>query len=259
MTTVTTPTEARDDGLYIVGRDQPIAPPFPELTPQQELALLARILYREGYNDHLAGHITFRQPDGTFLVNPYGLTWGELRASDVMRMDGDGNQLDGKWTITPAIQLHLELHRVRHVNVALHNHPEWGTLWADIGRAPEVYDQTGAFYNGKVAVYSEYEGGVDQVSNALGAVEAMGDADVGLLAHHGVLVLGDSIRQVYLRATCFEWRCKMAYRVASAGGGVPMDPQVAFRYGEMFRENSFPGMFEAMARKELREDPGILQ
>ena len=188
----------RPDGLYIASQDRPIAPPFPELTPAQELALLARILSREGYNDHLAGHITYRQPDGTFLVNPYGLVWGELQASDIMSMDEEGNLLGGKWTITPAIAVHLELHRTRQVTIALHNHPEYGTLWADIGRAPEVYDQTGAFTNAKVAVYSEYEGAVDQVSNARAVVDAMGDAEIALLAHHGVLIVGESVRQLYL-------------------------------------------------------------
>ena len=77
----------------------PIAPPLPTLTPAQELALLARMLHREGYDDHLAGHITYKQPDGTFLVNPFGLTWDELRASDVMHMDAEGNVLDGQWTM----------------------------------------------------------------------------------------------------------------------------------------------------------------
>jgi L-fuculose-phosphate aldolase len=248
----------KPDGLYIASQERPIAPAFPELTPAQELAVMARILYREGYNDHLAGHITYRQPDGTFLVNPYGLVWGELRGSDIMSMDGEGNLLGGKWTITPAIQVHLELHRTRDVAVALHNHPEYGTLWADIGRAPEVYDQTGALTNAKVAIYGEYEGAVDQVSNARAVVDAMGDADIALLAHHGVLIVGDNIRQLYLRATSFEWRCRQAYRVAAAGGGVPMDPKVAWRYGELFRGNDFSGMFEAMARQELRRDPEIL-
>ena len=53
---------------------KPIAPPLPELTAAQELALLCRCLFAEGYEDHLAGHITYKQPDGTFLVNPFGLT-----------------------------------------------------------------------------------------------------------------------------------------------------------------------------------------
>src|SRR5580692_9807213 len=70
--------------------DRPVAPALPDLTPAQELALLARCLFAEGFDDHLAGHITYRQPDGTFLVNPFGLTWDEVTASDVMTMDADG-------------------------------------------------------------------------------------------------------------------------------------------------------------------------
>ena len=58
---------------------------FPEmhLSPEQEVALLARTLFNEGYDDHLSGHITYKQPDGTFLVNPWGLAWDELCASDI--------------------------------------------------------------------------------------------------------------------------------------------------------------------------------
>jgi len=60
-----------------------IAPPLPELTAAQELALLCRCLFAEGYDDHLAGHITYKHPDGTLLVNPFGLTWDEVTASDI--------------------------------------------------------------------------------------------------------------------------------------------------------------------------------
>ena len=115
----------------------PMAPALPELSPHQEVALLARILYREGYDDHLAGHITLKLDDDTLLVNPFGMPWDEIRAADIMRIDLDGNVLEGPWTVTPAITLHLELHKMRHdVGVAVHNHPRWGTIWADIGRAP---------------------------------------------------------------------------------------------------------------------------
>jgi L-fuculose-phosphate aldolase len=191
-------------------------------------------------------------------VNPFGLTWGELRASDIMRMDADGNQIDGPWTITPAIQLHIELHRVRDVTLAIHNHPAWGTIWADLGRSPAVYDQTSAFYNGAVAIHDEYNGAVDDQANARAAVLAMGDADVCLLAHHGVIVTAGSIRQAYLWATSFEWRCRQAYHIEALGGATPMDPDVARRYGELFRGNNFTGLFEAMARIELRHDASIL-
>ena len=61
--------------------------------------LLARTLWREGYDDHLAGHITYRQPDGTLLCNPWLLLWEELRPEDVLRIDLDGNVLEGDWPV----------------------------------------------------------------------------------------------------------------------------------------------------------------
>ena len=63
---------------------------IPDLTPREELVILARTLWREGYDDHIAGHITYRQPDGTFLCNPWYLLWSELRAEHVIRIDIDG-------------------------------------------------------------------------------------------------------------------------------------------------------------------------
>jgi ribulose-5-phosphate 4-epimerase/fuculose-1-phosphate aldolase len=238
----------------------PMAPSLPDLSPKAELALLARILHREGYDDQLAGHITYKQPDGTLLVNPFGLTWDEVRAADIMRIDVEGEVLDGPWTVTPAITLHLELHRVRHdAGLVIHNHPQYCTVWADLGRVPDVYDQSSAFYAGPVALYDDYQGAVNDRENAAAAVKALGDADVALLANHGVLVVGRDIRQAHLRAVSFEWRCRKAWQVAAAGGGRPMRPDVVQRFGGVFDRFPFPGMFEAAARRQLRLDPSVLE
>ena len=50
------------DSLTVPIRPQPF--PALDVTPHQELALLARMLHAEGYDDHLAGHITCRRPTG---------------------------------------------------------------------------------------------------------------------------------------------------------------------------------------------------
>jgi ribulose-5-phosphate 4-epimerase/fuculose-1-phosphate aldolase len=240
-------------------RNNPIAPPLPALTPEAEVALLCRTLFREGYDDHLAGHITFRQPDDTLLVNPWGLTWDEVRASDILRIDLDGNLLQGRWTVTPAITLHLELHRARHdIGVAVHNHPRWGTIWADLHRVPAVYDQTSAMVPGDPALYAEYDGAVDATDNARACVEALGDARMALLANHGVLVVGRDIAQAHHRSIVLEWRCRQAWHVEAIGGGVPMDPEVNRRFAAPFDHVSFPGLWEAMCRRELRLDPTVL-
>jgi L-ribulose-5-phosphate 4-epimerase len=102
---------------------------IPLLTPQEEIVFLARTLWREGYNDHLAGHITDNLGDGTFLCNPWLITWREVRPEQIIRIDLEGNVLEGEWPAPPGIPLHLEFHKARHdVRVALHNHPTYGTL-----------------------------------------------------------------------------------------------------------------------------------
>jgi ribulose-5-phosphate 4-epimerase/fuculose-1-phosphate aldolase len=90
-------------------------------------------------------------------------------------------------------------------------------------------------------------------------VAALGDARMALLRNHGVLVVGKDIRQAHHRCITLEWRCRNAFRVEALGGGVPMNPVVHERFGGVFDHVSFPGLFEAMARRELRADPSILQ
>jgi L-ribulose-5-phosphate 4-epimerase len=220
---------------------------IPDLSPREEVVLLARTLWREGYDDHVAGHITYRQPDGTFLCNPWFLLWSELRAEHIIRIDGDGNVLEGDWPAPLGIHLHLQLHKLRDdVTVALHNHSRFGTIWADAGRVPPVYDQSSAMGGGELVLVDEYEG-----------VEAMGGADLALLSNHGVFVLGSSIRAVHQRAVALEQRCRNAWHVEALGGGTALKGPVA----DAFKKSDgtrFIGFWEAMVRVELEADPTLL-
>jgi ribulose-5-phosphate 4-epimerase/fuculose-1-phosphate aldolase len=232
---------------------------LPKLTPRQELVLLARTLWREGYDDHLAGHITYRQPDGTLLCNPWLLLWDELRPDDVLRIDLDGTVLEGEWPVPLGIPLHLELHRQRHdVVVAVHSHPRFATVWADAGRIPGCFDQSSALGGGEPVLVDEYDGPVDSREAAAKAVASMGSAASALLANHGVLVTAGSIRAAHQRAVALEYRSRRAWQVESVGGGREL-PDPARSFFRASDGEGFAGFFEAMARHELRLDPDCLE
>lgn len=236
-----------------------IKPLLPELTPQAELALLCRLLYAEGYNDHIAGHISFKQADGSILINPWELAWDELTASDILRLNQHGKVIEGHWNVTPAVNLHLEIHARRpDVNVIIHNHSRYGNVWANAQRIPPVYDQTSAQVNGELVLFDEYNTTVNAGDDAANCAEALGQAKWALLANHGVLIVAGSIRQAHLRALTLEWRCRQAWMVEALGGGRPMQKEVAEQTGEMVDSNGFPFLWEAMARKEIRREPAVL-
>jgi L-ribulose-5-phosphate 4-epimerase len=231
---------------------------LPELTPRQELALLARTLWHEGYDDHLAGHITYRQPDGTLLCNPWFLLWEELRPEDVLVIDLDGHVLEGNWPVPLGIPLHLELHRQRpDVVVAVHSHPRYATVWADLARIPGCYDQSSALGGGEPVVVDEYDGPVNSRHSAARAVKAMGQADVALLVNHGVFVTAGSIRAAHQRAVALEYRAWRAWHVESLGAGrqLPEPSRSFFRASD---GEGFIGFWEAAVRAEMRADPHLL-
>lgn len=232
---------------------------MPDLSPQQDLALLCRMLHREGYDDHIAGHITLAQDDGSFLVNPWELAWDEVTAADIIRVDGEGRVIEGEWNVTPAIGLHLAVHRDRHdLKVAIHNHPRWGSVWAAAGRIPLVYDQTAGQVEGDPVLYDEYAGTVDGASEAEAAAAALGNAKWAILRNHGVFIVAKNVRQAHLRAITLEHRCRLAWQVEAMGGGQPVSDPETLKVAQMSDNLGFPFLWEAMVRREVRHDPAVL-
>ncbi len=231
---------------------------LPPMSDKAQVALMCRMLFKEGWNDHIAGHITLRLQDGSILCNPWELAWDELTASDIITLDEEGNNIDSEWNVSPALGLHLQLHSVRpDINVVIHNHAQWSGIWANMQRVPPIYDQSSAYVPGDLPLYNEYEGTFDDDGTALAAVTALGDAKWALLANHGALVVGRDLRQAHLRVATLEWRSRRAYEVELAGGGVPLSAEEVEKVG-IADANGFPFQWEAMARRELREDPSIL-
>ena len=233
-------------------------PLLPELSEQAQVALMCRMLFREGWNEHIAGHITYRLDNGTMLTNPWELAWDEVTASDILTLDESGTIIEGEWNVTPALGLHVQLHKLRpDVNVIIHNHARWSGLWANMHRVPPVYDQAGAYVDGPLPLYNEYDGTFEDEDKSFAAAKALGGAKWALLANHGSLVVGKDLRQAHLRVATLEWRSQRAYELELVGGGVPLtDEQVAEI--ALPDAHGFPFLWEAMARRELREDSGIV-
>ncbi len=250
---------ARAPRIYEEGEQKTL---YFTLSPEAEVAVLARMLYHEGYDDHNWGHISYLQDDGTLLLNPWEVPWDEVRASDILRIDSTGKLISGRWTVTPAIALHLAAHRLRRdVKVAVHHHSNWGTLWAAIGEVPGIYNQSSAQVGGELTLYNEYEGDVTADDRAEANVRAMGTNNAAILANHGVFVLADSIQRAHQRCVSLEMRCKMAWHVKALGSdkGLPMKQHAVDELVEsVLSGRSGKRFFNGMIRREVLRDPSVL-
>jgi ribulose-5-phosphate 4-epimerase/fuculose-1-phosphate aldolase len=234
---------------------------YADLAPEAEVAVLARMLHRDGYNDHNWGHITYIQEDGAILLNPWELAWSEVRASDILRIDPSGKILSGRWTVTPAIGLHLATHRLRpDVRVAVHHHSEYGTVWSALHELPGIFNQNSALV-GRLKLYKEFETAVIHEDTAEANARAMVDCDAAILANHGVFVTADSIARAHQRCVALELRSQVAWRVRALGAdaGVPMrEDAVDSMMRTMLAGTSGKRFYNAMVRREILADPSVL-
>ena len=194
-----------------------VLPPVPDLTVRQQLACAFRILAGGGFTENIAGHITVRADEGLW-INPWGLWWEEMTASDLCRVAHDGRVLEGRWDVTPAFHIHTELHRQRpDAAVVIHNHPYHVTVLAALGLVPEMIHQTTAMFAGDISFVTEYTGEVATSELGASLAAAIGSASVVILANHGVIVTGSSVPEACYRAATIDRQCRLMYDVVTSG------------------------------------------
>jgi ribulose-5-phosphate 4-epimerase/fuculose-1-phosphate aldolase len=135
----------------------------------------------------------------------------------------------------------------------------YGTVLADTKLVPPAMDQSSSLGGGELVLVDEYEGAVSSMEAARSAVAKMGDADLALLAGHGVFILGSTARAIHQRAVALEQRCQHAWYVRAAGGA--LDTALPAWWTDRLRSsdgNGFVGFWEAMVRQELAVEPSLL-
>ena len=239
-----------------------LAPVGPVLDERQQLACLHRILARSGFTENLAGHVTMAIDGSDDLwASPWGLWWDEVRASDLVRVGPDGSVRDGRWSVSPAIFLHTELHRIRpDARVVVHNHPYAATLLATMGRLPEITHQAACMFDGGLRLVDEYQGQVLDADAGTWLAEAVGDAIGVILLSHGAIVIGESVAEATYRSVTFERMCRLTVDAVLAGEPTfPVAPEHRADLRDAFRSHALDAYWNGAVRQLLAVAPETLR
>jgi ribulose-5-phosphate 4-epimerase/fuculose-1-phosphate aldolase len=205
-----------------------------------ELAACYRLVAHYRMSDLISTHISVRVPgpEHHFLINPYGLFFEEITASNLVKIDLYGAKVeDSPFPVNPAgFVIHSAIHRARdNAQCVLHTHTKAGCAVAaqECGLLP--VNQISMEFYGRVA-YHEYEGIALNFSEQQRLVADLGDKSVMILRNHGLLSVGDSVSQAFLRMYYLEKACEIQI-AAQAGGALrfPSD-EVCRRTEQQFNE-----------------------
>ncbi|MEA2690499.1 MAG: hypothetical protein QOJ39_3060 [Candidatus Eremiobacteraeota bacterium] len=209
---------------------------IPELAPVRErvsaeewqarvdLAAAYRLVAHYGWDDLIFTHISARVPgpEHHFLINAYGLLFSEMTASNLLKVDLDGNLVEPTTSFfNPAgFTIHSAVHAAREdAKCVLHLHTVAGVAVSCQEQGLLPINQTAMLLNGQIA-YHEYEGVALLLDERPRLVADLGTKNAMILRNHGTLTVGESVAEAFLEMYFLERAC--ATQIAVLAGGAQL-------------------------------------
>lgn len=231
-----------------------------------DLAACYRLVAHFGWDDLIFTHISARLPgpEHHFLINPYGMSFDEITASSLVKIDLDGKKLlDSPYEINPAgFTIHSAIHAARDdAKCVLHTHSINGVAVSAQKAGVLPISQQSTFVLSSLA-YHDYEGLALNPEEKPRLVRDLGDKSFLMLRNHGLLTVGQTVADAFVEMYLFEATCMIQIRAQAGGELISIDPKVIASSMAM-RRNASQGVgpgalaWPALLRKLDRIDPSF--
>jgi ribulose-5-phosphate 4-epimerase/fuculose-1-phosphate aldolase len=226
-----------------------------------ELAACYRVFAMLGWTEMIYNHITVRVPasvsgaDKHIFINPFGLHYSEVTASNLIKIDLQGNKLsDSPHPVNPAgFTVHSTIHNaLPGAHCIMHTHTTSGVAVACTQSGLAQNNFYSAQLHGRVA-YHDFEGITIHADEGPRLLKSMADKPAVILRNHGLLTYGASLPQAFVLLWTLQRACDVQVMQAHLGPAIPVPAAIAERatYDGLQYDARFGAgrdVFEAMQR-----------
>lgn len=256
---MTTPDDLRDRDPADIRADS-------EWEARVQLAACYRLVAHFGMDDTIFGHITARipgEPD-KFLINPFGVMFGEMTASALVAIDHDGQALETSAAPVNAagFVIHSAIHKARpEIDCVLHTHTRAGVAISCLEEGLLPINQFALEFSGCISTH-DYEGIALNLAERDRLVADLGQNSVMILRNHGLLSCARTVPGCFYTSYYLEQAARVQMDVMASGGRlVTPSPEVQARTAAQYTSAKNPAMvgmrgWPAMLRLLDRVSPG---
>jgi ribulose-5-phosphate 4-epimerase/fuculose-1-phosphate aldolase len=241
-----------------------------EWQARQQLAACYRIFAMLGWTEMIYNHITVRLPasvsgdDKQFLINPFGLHYGEVTASNLVKVNLQGDVLDGsKHPINPAgYVLHSTIHGgVDGAHAVMHTHTTAGVAVASLQGGLSQSNFYSAQLHEMVA-YHDFEGITVHAEEGPRVLQSIGQRKAVILRNHGLLSWGKTLPEAFAILWTLQRACEIQMATLSMGTPIAVPAAVAakctrdsLQFDADYGGGVGQDLFDALVRQVDRIDP----
>jgi ribulose-5-phosphate 4-epimerase/fuculose-1-phosphate aldolase len=230
---------------------------------KRRMAAAFRLFDRFGFNEGVAGHLTCRDPENPelFWVNPFGMSFGLIKASDLILCNHAGDVVEGSWPVNrAAFAIHSAVHQARpDVISAAHTHSTYGRAFSTLGKLLSPITQDACAFYEDHGLFDDFTGVVLDVEEGKRIAHALGGAKACILRNHGLLTAGGTVDEAAWWFITMERTCQVQLVAEAAGQPVPIDPDNAqLTYSQVGSSMAGWFSFQPLYDKIVRDQPDLL-
>src|SRR2546423_3986573 len=226
-----------------------------------DLAAAFRLAARMDLHEGVCNHFSLMLPDGSILLNRYGLHWSEVTASNLLALDVDGRLLEGEGEFEKtAFYIHSRIH-LAHPGAAcvLHTHMPYATALTllENGRV-EMVEQNALRFHDDIAYDDTYNGLVVDEAEGDRLARVLGAKRVLFLANHGGIVVGPTVAEAFDSLYYLERACRLQVLARMMGKLRQVRPEVVRETYRLLCADASKyaaAHFSALKRLLEREEP----
>jgi ribulose-5-phosphate 4-epimerase/fuculose-1-phosphate aldolase len=198
---------------------------------KSELAATFRLFGKYGFSEGVAGHVTARDPEyhDHFWVNPFGMSFNQIRVSDLLLVNEHGEVVEGDGVVNRAgFHIHSAVHRARpDVVAAAHSHSVYGKAFASLGVPLAPITQDAAAFFQDIGLYAGYGGPAGYAEEGQRIAAAVGANKAAILQNHGLITCGHSVGEAAWWFITLERSCQAQLAAMAAGTPISIDHATA--------------------------------
>ncbi|MEU5704174.1 class II aldolase/adducin family protein [Streptomyces aurantiacus] len=231
---------------------------------KERLAGALRIFGRFGFEEGVAGHITARDPEfpDHFWVNPFGVSFKQVRVSDLLLVNHSGDVVQGRHRVNrAAFAIHAAVHAARPDAIgAAHSHSVYGKALSATGQQLEPLTQDACAFYEDHGCYEDYSGVANDPEEGRRIAEALGGYKAVILRNHGLLTAAGSVDAAAYWFITME-RSAQAQLAAKAAGPTIQIPheEAKFTYGQVGFDLAGWFQFQPLFDQISRTDPDLFE
>jgi ribulose-5-phosphate 4-epimerase/fuculose-1-phosphate aldolase len=202
---------------------------------RKDLAAAYRLTHMLGMDYLIYNHITVRIPGAEkhFLINPFGLGYDEITASNLLKIDLNGNSIDG-----PSDQsinyagfiIHGAIHdRVPELHCVMHTHVQAGMAISAMETELLPINQDALIFYDRIG-YHDFEGIVSNAEERERMLAAMDNKPVLVLRNHGLLTAAPTIAGAFILMIFLDRACRAQLDLLQSGQKIVVPPPEICRH-----------------------------